>query len=161
MNQRIANLWEAYLITRLEISPENWVSVYESAIPSISKTGFARANIEDKITALALLHPDFYPSGFNPRGPRAFPDRPPKNTECASEFNFGYRCPLQTPSELLHMDHIWPYSLGGATRPTNGFWLCEYHNRLKGSDYHLLNEQSLSRFDWVVPILEAIRREII
>lgn len=56
--------------------------------------------------------------------------------QCQSAWYWGYECPFGTDAAMT-ADHVFPYSLGGITEGTNLLWLCEVHNRIKGSDVHV------------------------
>lgn len=43
---------------------------------------------------------------------------------------------------------MFPFALGGPTRPDNALILCRVHNRLKGHDVHLLPWES-HEFRWL------------
>ena len=88
---------------------------------------------------LVLIHPDWLRDAGMPsstiegiQGPRAFPGDRPTGT-CASRRIWGYDCPIEG---RLEADHLWPYALGGPTRPGNTLALCRDHNSLKGVDIH-------------------------
>ena len=104
---------------------------------------------------LALVHPEWFEDqavrpGGDIRGPRGFPLRAQKSGSCQAEVLWGYQC-ARVP---LEVDHLFPYSLGGPTRPENGVLLCVSHNRLKGHDVHLLPWETY-RFPWLAEQVEA------
>jgi len=90
---------------------------------------------------LVMVHPVWYQhleddtSPASVRGGRTF-KLGDHSGRCQSDELWGYPCPFQ--GAALHVDHLFPYSLGGPTEPDNAAWLCEWHNMTKGSDFHLL-----------------------
>lgn len=60
----------------------------------------------------------------------------------------------------MHVDHRFPFALGGPTIPENALFLCREHNMLKGHDVHLnaWNESEFTWLDFVVSAVEASRR---
>ena len=163
LNLQDAAIWEYYLSQTLKIDQSKWVRVFDSVMKKLSRQGWSESDYKTKTKALVLIHPDYYPeslieSGVDPRGARTFGLSPTLSAKCRSDIYFGYSCPLPiTEGYGLTMDHIWPYSLGGPTKPDNGIWLCSFHNGCKGSDYHLLAAYHLDRFVWVESILKKIR----
>jgi hypothetical protein len=54
---------------------------------------------------------------------------------CMCDRLWGYRCEfVGRPS---HLDHMFPYALGGATDVDNLLVLCDVHNLAKGHDIHV------------------------
>lgn len=88
---------------------------------------------------LVLVHPDWIREvGGTPadvvavQGPRAFTIDSGSRI-CSSSRIWGYVCPLDCACQY---DHLWPYALGGPTKPGNAVPLCRHHNSLKGVDIH-------------------------
>ena len=92
--------------------------------------------------AMVLVHPAFYEDrearvGQSIRGPRSFPTTAGQHVAaCMADQVWFSACPLKKP-EVLHSDHLFPYSLGGPTLAENQLFLCPVHNRSKASDIHL------------------------
>ena len=102
---------------------------------------------------LALLNPKWYenllilPKINDPRGATSFSSSPVKQP-CASEKYWGYICPMT--SEIIHTDHIFPWSRGGATHFQNATYLCDEHNKMKFTDIHTMPwEVVFEAKDWV------------
>lgn len=92
--------------------------------------------------AMVLVHPAFYENrasrvGQIIRGPRMFPITAVQRvTACMADQIWLSACPLKSP-EVIHSDHLFPYSLGGPTLAENQLFLCPVHNRSKANDIHL------------------------
>lgn len=86
---------------------------------------------------LALLNPKFHAElkSTDPRGERTFPSTK-SSYSCRSKDVWGYECPFT--SAVIHVDHIFPHSKGGATDPQNAMYLCAEHNMAKHTDIHLV-----------------------
>jgi hypothetical protein len=88
---------------------------------------------------LVLVHPDWIgDAGLSEeieaiQGERAFIADVPGRLACESRLIWGYDC---TTRDRLQRDHLWPYALGGPTKPGNFIFLCRQHNSLKGVDVH-------------------------
>ena len=106
--------------------------------------------------AFALAHPEHYSGHIlevRVRGPRTFPPLPTAvEAECGSRLIWGYECSL--PGGFA-ADHIFPWSLGGPTDPTNRVTLCTTHNQLKGSDVHAYPWER-GRPTWLEPLLDRV-----
>lgn len=96
--------------------------------------------------ALALAHPMHYESTAGlvaddttrcrVRGQRRFPSEPRRRgLRCRSDQVWGYECPNVGAAPVA--DHLFPWAFGGPTLATNLVYLCDVHNRVKGSDFHL------------------------
>ncbi len=108
--------------------------------------------------SMALLRPELYreESGQEKsaiRGRRSF-NQSSVGKECESNRFWGYNCPFGTPLRAS-ADHVFPYSLGGITAGPNLLWLCDLHNRLKGSDVHVFPWE-LGLPTWVNGALQRI-----
>ena len=69
--------------------------------------------------SLVLIHPLWYegmPGAEGVRGPRLYGLKAGSEDSCKSELVFGYPCPFE---EELHVDHLFPWSLGGPTVPVS------------------------------------------
>ena len=92
--------------------------------------------------AMVLVHPTFYEHredevGQSIRGHRGFTATAGLHVEgCMADRIWLSVCPLVYP-EVLHSDHLFPYSLGGPTLAENQLFLCPVHNRSKANDIHL------------------------
>lgn len=111
--------------------------------------------------AMVLVHPDYYEDrenevGQSIRGPRSFSARAGQHaTDCMADQIWLSGCPLAN-HEVIHSDHIFPYSLGGPTVAENQLFLCPVHNRSKASDIHLFPwERGEPR--WLATQVERIR----
>ena len=120
---------------------------------------------DDLALKLCLVHPEWYsPSAAlgqpDPRGPRAFAIRPPVGQRCQSSYIWGYECSI--PSVRPSADHLFPYEAGGLTDARNLVWLCEWHNRVKSNDVHLL-PWDLMDIGWLPGLLDrvAVRRDLL
>ena len=88
---------------------------------------------------LVLIHPDWLADAGLSRqiesvqGERAFAADALGRVACDSCLIWGYDC---TTGDRLQRDHLWPYALGGPTKPGNFIFLCRQHNSLKGVDVH-------------------------
>ena len=106
---------------------------------------------------MALLHPEHHGELFrgepDPRGARSFAAAEFAEA-CQSEWIWGYKCPL-TPTTRTVADHIFPYSLGGATAAGNRITLCRWHNQVKAADIHFYPWER-PRPDWVDILLHRI-----
>jgi hypothetical protein len=99
--------------------------------------------------ALALIHPVWLEgvSGSTPsRRRRTFGLVIPNYESCASSQIWGYACPFE---RRLEVDHLFPWGLGGPTRPENAVYLCQNHNRAKGHDVHLIPWERAETFAWL------------
>ena len=92
--------------------------------------------------ALVLVHPTFYEDreakiGQSIRGPRSFSTTAGRHVAaCMADQIWLSVCLLESP-EVVHSDHLFPYSLGGPTLAANQLFLCPVHNRSKAGDIHL------------------------
>lgn len=111
---------------------------------------------------LALLHPGHLvhmglsTSTINSiSGKRNFPPRRVER-KCNSMLIWGYECDSK---EDLQQDHLFPYSLGGATDSRNRIFLCRLHNQIKGSDIHFYPWEDVSGYTeyWLDSKLKKIR----
>jgi hypothetical protein len=98
---------------------------------------------------LVLLNPKFYPSlnANDPRGDRNYASV--ANTfKCRSAEIWGYECKFT--GAPIHVDHMFPYSKGGATHGQNAMHLCDEHNLVKHTDIHLIPWENLPfNNDWI------------
>lgn len=120
----------------------------------------AKAN-HDLPLALALVHRDVSPMDFERwskiRGPRDFAYSVSGNgQDCWSRLVWGYDCPYIND---LHLDHAWPFALGGRSTPDNGVWLCEIHNRAKSDDVHAYRWQADPWPSWLALFTERLSAE--
>lgn len=53
---------------------------------------------------------------------------------CQADVLWGYEC---RQVDRIQADHLWPFSLGGPTKPGNAISLCVDHNAMKGMDIHV------------------------
>ncbi len=113
-------------------------------------------------TKLALIHPENLHALdlteqqlLEINGPRNF-KKSTFHRECQSDLIWGYKC-LST--ECLQQDHLFPYSLGGATNTKNRIFLCKNHNSIKGHDIHLYPWEFFDRYTdtWLHKKIELIR----
>jgi hypothetical protein len=98
---------------------------------------------------LVLLSPAFHEqlNATDPRGDRKYPSVP-NSFACRSKEVWGYECPFE--NAVIHVDHTFPHSKGGATRPQNAMHLCAEHNISKFTDIHMIPwENFLMKNDWV------------
>ena len=90
------------------------------------------------VEALILIHPAWYTLNdldeCPVRGNRSFGNTAVSFPKCESHVIWDYQCPLDAGQP--HLDHLFPWSLGGPTTSTNAIWLCPPHNQAKGSDWH-------------------------
>ena len=110
---------------------------------------------------MALVHPDFYRDrekqvglevGLSIRGPRRFSPTANRHVAvCMADRIWFSACPLEN-LEKVHVDHWFPYSLGGPTLADNQLFLCPAHNRVKASDIHL--------FPWELGEPRWLRRQV-
>ena len=109
---------------------------------------------------LTLLDPRWFesleidPNSKDPRGDLSFKSA---NTSaaCNSELFWNYACPFQ--NSKVHVDHIFPFSRGGATHYSNATYLCEEHNYMKFTDIHILPwEMILKNRDWILLTFQNI-----
>ena len=103
--------------------------------------------------SLTLLDPTWFRSLDidsrlkDPRGESTFKSAN-ENAKCNSELFWDYNCPFV--DSKVHVDHIFPFSRGGATHHLNATYLCEKHNFMKFTDIHILPwEMVLQNIDWV------------
>ena len=109
---------------------------------------------------LVLLHPKWYKqldislASNDPRGPKSFSSGPVAQP-CASEKYWGYKCPVS--NAIIHTDHIFPWSRGGATHFQNATYLCDEHNIMKFTDIHTMPWEILFEHNkWVRNSLEIL-----
>ena len=120
---------------------------------------------DDIALQLCLAHPEWYSPDVSigqpdPRGPRGFQTNPPIGQGCQSERIWGYSC--QLGSTKLVADHLYPYGAGGPSDARNLVWLCEWHNRVKSADIHLLPWDSMD-LSWLPEVLARVanRRDML
>ena len=112
--------------------------------------------------ALVLIHPAWYQhltaenEACPVRGEQSFKMSRPPNVTCQSQSYWGYECPLDR-SQAPEVDHRVPYSLGGPTRADNAVWLCQWHNRAKGSDIHMVDLDP-EKMRWFDSTLQRVRQ---
>ena len=56
----------------------------------------------------------------------------------------------------MHVDHRFPYALGGPSDPSNAIFLCREHNLLKGHDVHL-NKWVPEEFLWLDSLIDEVK----
>jgi hypothetical protein len=84
-----------------------------------------------------------------------FVSRTSTGQRCRAKEIWGYDCPF--PNTIIHIDHSFPRSRGGATHPLNAMYLCDEHNLPKSDDIHMFVWEGLpTKIDWVNPILERL-----
>ena len=111
--------------------------------------------------AMVLVHPDFYEEREakveqSIRGRRTFSSTTGRHVAaCMSDQIWLSACPLDNP-EVVHSDHLFPYSLGGPTIAANQLFLCPVHNRSKASDIHLFPWER-GEPSWLATQVERIR----
>ena len=111
--------------------------------------------------SMVLVHPAFYEDreakvGQSIRGPRSFSSTAGQHAAvCMADQIWLSACPLENP-EVLHSDHLFPYSLGGPTLAENQLFLCPVHNRSKASDIHLFPWER-GEPNWLATQVERIR----
>lgn len=130
-----------------------------SAMSGTWHEAFARySNSDDVLDALVLVHPTWLDGTdeglLDVRGPRTFGYKA-DGEACRAIIIWGYGC-LGTGIEI---DHMFPYGLGGPTKPENGLVLCREHNRLKGHDVHLLPWESYT-FPWLDEQIAIVRARL-
>ena len=92
--------------------------------------------------AMVLVHPAFYRERSaelrqSIRGPRNYLASAGQHVAgCMADQIWLSPCRLRNP-EVIHSDHLFPYSLGGPTIAANQLFLCPVHNRSKAGDIHL------------------------
>jgi hypothetical protein len=124
---RRAETAHAYLTALSAMRAERWTDLFAS---------WSSLAIHER---LVLVHPDWIRDAgggqqevLEIQGPRGFRiNNGPQ--PCSSSRLWGYGCPLESPCQY---DHLWPYALGGPTKPGNAVPLCRHHNALKGVDIH-------------------------
>jgi hypothetical protein len=110
---------------------KEWDEIYRNYVNNSLST-------EEK---LAIVHPINYREKLDKSEilrKRNFAQEPvSQSMECQSKVIWGYKCDIQNQlSNDIQADHLFPYSLGGPTLPSNKIHLCSEHNYLKGSDVH-------------------------
>jgi hypothetical protein len=139
---------ERYAIALALVARQSWQDLYSR---------YQDGSV-DRVSALVLIHPLWYAEGPRSascpvRGDGTFRIARPRDFECQSRLFWGYDCPFDSE---LHCDHVFPYSHGGPTHPSNAAWLCRYHNEAKGSDWHSAVEIA-STAAWFSETLERVR----
>jgi len=125
-----------YLDALFDLSNNDWYRLHDGYLAG-------RLSLPE---AVVLVHPDWVPGRVSAsRRRRAFSLRIPNGQECESSKVWGYPCNIRSP---IQVDHSFPYSYGGPTTPSNALYLCEEHNKLKGSDIHLVNWNE-NNFPWL------------
>jgi hypothetical protein len=152
------NLWSGYAQGLAAAMESNWDTNYWLKL----KSQFDNS-VSNFPSDLVLVHPSWYTDIIYKTVDsvaRSCPIRGehfnfpiPSNTECASDAYWGYACPF-SQSETLHRDHIFPYSLGGPSVPSNCKFLCKLHNSWKGHDFHMLDSDEQP--DWLDQVLAHI-----
>lgn len=128
-----------YFETLRKVLPLSWEDCHRDFLRS-----------RDTLLGLALIHPWWFEeAGHDPRGPRSFFTH--RHGTCQSQLLWGYGC----DGSPIEVDHLFPYGLGGPTRPDNGIELCREHNRLKGHDVHLIPWETY-KFGWLSQQAEAV-----
>lgn len=146
-------------------SAEEYLRVLEASLRIGWQASYEAAKTGAICQRLALLHPDHYSELNLPasrtvetlqrsiQGPRTFAAYSQPGT-CQSPLVWGYQCELGGDKQ---QDHLFPYSLGGPSIPTNRIYLCRYHNMVKTADVHCYPWEDLER--WALPWLDQqIRR---
>ncbi len=105
-----------------------------------------RTHPGDWVMRLALIHPEHYSdyctdsNELDPRGDSQFrvSDDQRAYEQCQSEVLWGYACPISALEDgVVQADHVFPWSFGGPTVPSNMRWLCRAHNGMKSNDLHI------------------------
>jgi hypothetical protein len=119
----------------------------------------------DLALQLCLIHPEWYSPLMSmgrpdPRGPRGFATAPPVGQRCQSSYIWGYECKIASSRPVA--DHLYPFEAGGPSDARNLVWLCEWHNRVKSNDIHLLPWEEMD-LTWVAEVLDriAVRRDML
>ncbi|WP_084125166.1 HNH endonuclease [Demequina sp. NBRC 110054] len=124
-----------------------WIDAYERYQTSTDRI----------VSGLVLVHPGWLEDASDGlpdlRGPRLFRSGP--GHACQSQLVWGYSC----SGSPLEVDHMFPFALGGPTRPDNGLTLCREHNRAKGHDVHLIPWETYD-FPWLADQVEQVRRRL-
>ena len=132
-------------------SVEEWIDLYQKFVTNET---YGLPEI------LVLIHPNWYEYETikipDPRGSRSFPAAE-KSARCRSIEFYGYSCPFINPP--IHIDHLFPFSKGGATNHANALYLCEEHNLSKSTDIHTIDWEGMDR-SWVMQLLEVFGHEI-
>lgn len=128
----------------------DWISQYKA---------YLKGELSNE-ESLSLVHPLHYKDTAEEgdiRGPRSFTKEPSSGTiRCQCNKIWGYKCPVSLRElDVIEADHLFPYSLGGATVSSNKIHLCKVHNRSKGSDFHLLPWENLN-LSWVDQTIRRI-----
>jgi hypothetical protein len=107
---------------------------------------------------MVLIQPRFIEEfGFSTRSVLGgdFVSRTSNGQRCRAKEIWGYDCPFS--NSIIHIDHSFPRSRGGATHPLNAMYLCDEHNLPKSDDIHMFIWEELpAKIDWVNPILERL-----
>ena len=148
-------LGEEYLLALEESRSWKWSEV--SAEYAAGKLELPRA--------MVLIHPSFYEcreaeAGQSIRGNRGFTATAGLNVAgCMADRIWLSVCPLAKP-DVLHSDHLFPYSLGGPTIAENQLFLCSVHNHAKANDIHLFPWER-GEPSWLGMQVERIRRLLV
>lgn len=143
---------ECYLasLDRLLAGETNWDELASDYLDR--KVGFE--------SGLALIFPKFYTERDIPQedicGGRSFCFSAVHGTRCNSILLWNYGC---VSRESLHIDHLFPYSLGGPTDARNASYLCSRHNMSKSSDIHIYPWEN-GEPEWLRPLVVKIREKI-
>ena len=117
--------------------------LYFESLPRLRRLSWSEADNATRSATfperLVLVHPDWLSDAeFGSKielvqGERAFSGSISGTAKCESQVIWGYACSIE---DTIQRDHLWPYALGGPTKPGNFIYLCRLHNYLKGVDVH-------------------------
>ena len=141
-----------YLTCLADAAKRSWAELYEAY---------------DELTfpkRLVLVHPRWYEPNTKVKNCKVRGKRDRKVNKhfrevCESIKFWNYECPFDDPD--IKIDHVFPWSLGGPSEPSNSAYLCEYHNLLKGPDIHHLElSEDNFNFGWFPETLEKVRKKL-
>ena len=117
---------------------------------------------DDWVAELALIHPEHFFDIKNSqnnclvRGGRYFEKELAMSArKCGCDRVWEYDCPIHAGGESLAADHLFPFSFGGPTKPSNKIYLCARHNAMKGSDLHFFPWEK-GRPDWLKSLVKTV-----
>lgn len=150
------DLSPAALVSRIE-SAERYFRYLRSAMNGVYPELLAKYDEGGMpiLEALVLINPVWNDLGPGQAGrQRSFRNSPPPYERCASSVIWGYECPFE---QILEVDHLFPFALGGPSRPENSIYLCREHNRAKGHDVHLIPWEAHGAFAWLPEEISTAR----
>ncbi len=110
---------------------------------------------------MVYLDPSYWPDKWNKEellGKRTFAmSMSSIKPACQSKLIWGYSCPFYG-QDSIQIDHLFPYSLGGPTIPTNALYLCRRHNLGKSADVHLIPWEM--GFSWADGIIRNLAMKL-